>query len=41
MLAVALGKPEYFLWLGTPSGAVRQYSTATGETTTVKHGSQD
>ena len=41
MLAAALKKTNYFLWLGTPSGAVRQYSTETGETTTIKRGGQD
>ncbi len=37
-LAAFLGKPNYFLWLGTPNGAIKQYSTATGETTTLKPG---
>ncbi len=37
-LAAYLGKPNYFLWLGTPSGAIKQYSIATGETATLKPG---
>ena len=37
-LAAFLGKPNYFLWLGAPSGAIKQYSTATGETTALKPG---
>ena len=36
--AALLGKPDYILWLGTPSGAIKQYSTGTGETTTLKRG---
>lgn len=38
VIAAFLGKPDYLLWLGTPGGAVKQYSTDTGETITIRPG---